>query len=223
VGLQHAHERGLVHRDIKPSNLLVTTHGEVVKILDLGLARSEAADLGATAGSHLTQIGTLVGTPDYIAPEQILNPRRADIRADIYSLGGTFYFLLTARPPFVGGSLAEKLCWHQGAEPTPIEQLCPEVPTAVGAVLRKMLAKRPEDRYQTPGEVAIALAPFANRQGRRAGEQGPLANGPALFPTELSYGGNELTPPQIPTWVLVVIGGGCLLLLVLLVLVWSMS
>jgi eukaryotic-like serine/threonine-protein kinase len=214
LGLQHVHERGLVHRDIKPSNLLLTTPGDVIKILDLGLARSEVTDLGAAAGGHLTRTGTLVGTPDYIAPEQIFHPRRADIRADIYSLGGTFYFLLTARPPFVGGTLAEKLCWHQGAEPPPIEQLRPEVPPAMAAVLRRMLAKRPEDRYQTPAEVATALAPVS-----QALAPTPVSPPQPAQPTE----GEVLTLPQWPPWALAAIGGGCLLLLVLLLLVWSMS
>jgi serine/threonine protein kinase len=223
LGLQHAHERGLVHRDIKPSNLLVTTHGDVVKILDLGLARSAAVE--GVAASQLTRLGTLVGTPDYIAPEQIANPHRADIRADIYSLGGTFYFLLAARPPFVGGTLAEKLCWHQGAEPPPVEQLRPDVPPAVGAVVRKMLAKRPEDRYPTPVEVAAALAPFSQRLALTVDRAGPVpVPAPPPPPPDAPAALEESPPlPPLPPWVLAAIGGGFLLLLVLLVLVWSMS
>jgi serine/threonine protein kinase len=220
LGLQHAHERGLVHRDIKPSNLLVTTRGDVVKLLDLGLALSVAE---GTAGNPLTRLGTLVGTPDYIAPEQILNPHRADIRADIYSLGGTFYFLLAARPPFVGGTLAEKLCWHQQAEPAPVAQLRSDVPPAVAAVLRKMLAKRPEDRYQTPAEVAVALAPFSHRLALAVAEALPVPQPPAPPRAEPAAREEGPTLPPMPPWVLAAIGGGFLLLLVLLVLVWSMS
>src|SRR5262249_26826153 len=115
LGLQHAHERGLVHRDVKPSNLLVTAQGSTVKVLDMGLARSLGG--GAPAVHDLTQSGTVVGTPDYIAPEQSLDPRRADIRADIYSLGCTFYFMLAGKPPFPEGTLAQKLLWHQQVEP----------------------------------------------------------------------------------------------------------
>lgn len=179
-GLQHAHENGLIHRDIKPANLLVsggavsgesskktahhsTTHQ--VKILDLGLARlshsevkSATANLTLLYGQEVTQ-----GTPDYMAPEQALDFHAADTRADIYSLGCTFFFLLRGAPPFPGGSLAQKLMQHQQVAPPAIQQLRPEVPAALGRVLDKMLAKRVTDRFQTPGEVADALAAlFAN-------------------------------------------------------------
>jgi len=169
LGLQHAHERGLVHRDIKPSNLLRTNQGNTVKILDLGLARlQESADddmagtidapAGARAQSLLTQAGRVMGTPDYIAPEQARNSHTVDIRADIYSLGCTFYYLLTGKPPFAGASFIEKLFKHQSETAPAVEQLRREVPPAVGAVVRKLMAKKPEQRYQTPGELAAALA-----------------------------------------------------------------
>jgi serine/threonine-protein kinase len=159
LGLQHAHERGLVHRDVKPSNLLVTAQGSTVKVLDMGLARSLGG--GAPAALHdLTQSGTVVGTPDYIAPEQSLDPRRADIRADIYSLGCTFYFMLAGKPPFPEGTLAQKLLWHQQVEPPALELSRSDVPAAVSAIIRRMMAKRPEDRYDTPAAVADALAPY---------------------------------------------------------------
>ncbi|MBL8793122.1 MAG: protein kinase [Planctomycetia bacterium] len=174
-GLAYVHEKGLIHRDIKPPNLLVTAAqgarpGGVVKILDLGLARLRepakapgsplAAD--AIATRVMTPIGSvMMGTPDYMAPEQALDFHTADIRADIYSLGCSLCFLLTGQPPFPGGTLAQKLLRHQQAAPLDIRKLRPEVPPALIAVIGKMLAKRPDDRYQTPGELAEALAPFA--------------------------------------------------------------
>src|SRR5208283_2823647 len=134
LGLQHAHEQGLVHRDIKPSSLMLTRQG-AVKVMDMGLARLNPVAGGAAAGG-LTTTGAVMGTPDYIAPEQAMNARNVDIRADVYSLGCSLYFLLTARPPFVGESLTEKLLKHQLEEPVPIAQLRPEVPGGVTAIVR---------------------------------------------------------------------------------------
>jgi WD40 repeat protein/tRNA A-37 threonylcarbamoyl transferase component Bud32 len=158
LGLQHAHERGLVHRDVKPSNLLLATREGIIKVLDLGLARLHA---GRAVG-QITQEGSLMGTPDYLAPEQALDSAKADTRADVYSLGCTLYHLLAGRPPFPGGTLAEKVLRHQQAEPEPLEGLCPDLPPGLGTVVRRMMAKRPGDRYQTPGQAAAALAPFAS-------------------------------------------------------------
>lgn len=155
-GLQHAHERNMVHRDLKPQNLMLTAEG-VVKILDFGLARfaSEAAD--STAG--LTQMSTMMGTPDYMAPEQALDARRADIRADIYSLGCTLYCLLTGRPPFPEGTTMEKVTAHLQQPPRPLTEF--GVPKEVAQVAARMMAKSVADRFQTPMEAAEALAPFA--------------------------------------------------------------
>jgi serine/threonine protein kinase/WD40 repeat protein len=157
LGLQHAHERGLVHRDIKPHNLLLTRHG-VVKVLDLGLARLNATAEGE-ASTTVTHEGMVMGTPDYMAPEQAEESHAVDIRADLYSLGCTLYYLLSGQVPFPGGSLLQKLRRHQSEEPMPIEYLRPDVPAAVAAVVRTLMAKRPEDRYQTPAELAAALNP----------------------------------------------------------------
>jgi serine/threonine protein kinase len=157
LGLQHAHEHGLVHRDIKPSNLLVDRAG-TVKVLDLGLARffhDEADDLTRR------QDHSPMGTTDYIAPEQAEESHAVDIRADVYALGCTLYHLLTGQVPFPGGTPLQKLRRHQDAEPRPAETLRPDLPGGLASVLRRMMAKRPEDRYQTPGEVAETLASWA--------------------------------------------------------------
>jgi formylglycine-generating enzyme required for sulfatase activity/tRNA A-37 threonylcarbamoyl transferase component Bud32 len=160
LGLQHAHERGLVHRDIKPSNLLVCpgeNGTEVVKILDLGLARIHESNQ-----RRLTQIGEVMGTADYIAPEQATDASQVDIRADIYSLGCTLYHLIAGQPVFVGGSMVDKLRRHQKEEPKPLGKIR-ALPTGLETVIGKMMAKRPEDRYQTPQETAAALTPFCGQ------------------------------------------------------------
>lgn len=169
-GLQHAYEEGMVHRDIKPQNLMLTTDGEV-KILDFGLAslvtEEHEADLtiedsdSDVKPARLTQASTTIGTPDYIAPEQIADARTADIRSDIYGLGCTLHFLLTAQPPFPRGSMAEKIKSHVERDPRPIEALRDDVPPALADVRQRMMAKDPADRYATPQEVADALQPFA--------------------------------------------------------------
>jgi serine/threonine protein kinase len=162
LGLQHAHERGLVHRDIKPSNLLLTYQTSIVKILDLGLARLRLA--GAEGTGHLTATGTVMGTPDYIAPEQARDSRGADIRSDLYSLGCSMYYLLAGQPPFPDGNFTEKLLKHTLDPPPSLTKFCPEIPPAVEAIVTKLLAKNPEDRFQTPAELADALAPFAQKE-----------------------------------------------------------
>jgi tRNA A-37 threonylcarbamoyl transferase component Bud32 len=167
LGLQHAHERGLVHRDIKPSNLLLAASGNLVKVLDFGLARLEPATDVETS-STLTGEGTVMGTADYLAPEQSLDARSADVRADLYSLGCTLYFLLTGTPPFPGGTLGQKIARHLAAEPDPVERLRPGVPPALAEVVRKLMAKRPEDRYQTPAEAAAALAACGRDEAKAA-------------------------------------------------------
>ncbi len=160
LGLQHAHEHGLVHRDIKPSNLMVRRPENVtVKILDLGLARLQADAGCGRENTFMTSDGSVtLGTVDYQAPEQALDFHAADIRADIYSLGCTLYFLLTGSPPFGSGPLAVKLMRHQQAEPPDLRELRPDVPPGLIPIVSRMLAKEPDDRYATPGDVATALA-----------------------------------------------------------------
>jgi serine/threonine protein kinase len=169
LGLQYAHERGLVHRDVKPSNLLVqrgplgSPTPFVVKILDFGLARlHDPIDGGkGGAGTILTPNNVVMGTPDYLSPEQARSLHAVDIRSDLYSLGCTFYHLLTGQVPYPGGTALEKLIRHTTEEPTPVEAFRPELEPEVAAVLRRLMARDPARRYQTPAEAAAALAPFS--------------------------------------------------------------
>src|SRR5262245_23090914 len=181
LGLQHAFERGLVHRDVKPSNLMLARGGRVL-VLDLGLARSFAE----AAADTLTARGMVLGTADYLAPEQWKHAHAADTRADIYSLGCTLYHLLAGRPPFAGErshTILETMRAHLESPPPPIGQLRPDVPAGLGAVLDRMLAKDPADRFQSPAEVAEALRPFTSGSDLAGllGADG-TANAPAGLP-----------------------------------------
>ena len=172
AGLQHAHERGMVHRDIKPHNLMLTDGR--IKILDFGLA-SLTENPGRIADSptdfdhdlpqraELTAVGAVMGTPDYISPEQTTDARSVDIRSDIYSLGATLYFLLTGRPPFSEGTVMDTLKSHAEHDPERVDSVRVEVPSAVADVVARMMAKEPADRFQTPAELADALAPFVDK------------------------------------------------------------
>ncbi len=162
MGLQHAFERGMVHRDIKPANLLLTADRRQVKILDMGLARLATVEDRQQSVGDLTQSGIVMGTPDYMAPEQAIDSHAVDIRADIYSLGCTLYYLLSGKPTFPPSSLTQKLLWHQQREPEPLTNFRSDIPAEVDAVLKKMLAKRAENRFQTPQEVVNALQPLAS-------------------------------------------------------------
>ena len=149
-----AHEHGIVHRDIKPSNFLLTEiDGHmVIKLTDFGLART----IHDTDGM-VTRAGTTVGTVDYISPEQARFSRSADIRSDIYSLGCSLYHMLAGQPPFPDGDITERLLKHVNDEPPDITRLNPLVPPGIAAIIKKMLAKKPEDRYQTPAELLKEL------------------------------------------------------------------
>ena len=150
LGLQHAHEKGLVHRDIKPHNLMLSREGNkaTVKILDFGLAKA-AREEKVEGGVSLT--GQALGTPDYIAPEQIIDAKSADIRADIYSLGGTLYYLLTGRPPFQEKSLYDLYQAHISRIADPLNLVRPEVSAELAALVAKMMAKDPSRRFRRPG------------------------------------------------------------------------
>ncbi len=164
LGMAHAHQYGLVHRDIKPANLMLDRSG-VVKVLDLGLGKFLAEKRISDDEASLTMAGTTIGTIDYISPEQCENAGAADIRADIYSLGCTFYFLATGRVPYSGSrydTTRKKLMAHMVAEAPKLGKSLLDVPPELEAVLEKMLAKEPDERFQTPLEVAEAFAPFAS-------------------------------------------------------------
>jgi hypothetical protein len=171
LGLQHAFEQGMVHRDLKPQNLMLTSKG-VVKILDFGLAK--LASEQARPGGELTRDNVVMGTPEYMAPEQAVNTKTADIRADIYALGCTLFCLLTGRPPFVGdNSLAIIVAQAQDAPPL-VESFRSDVPAPLAALVGRMLAKDPAARPQTPKEVADALAPLS----KPANPTVPVVRGP---------------------------------------------
>jgi WD40 repeat protein len=171
-GLAHISEQGLVHRDIKPANLMLTqaqglqgaglSSPGLIKILDLGVAKLyQLADSPVESLTTLTHDGAVIGTADFIAPEQLENPRGADIRADLYSLGCTFYALLTGQVPFPGGTLIQKLDRQRYTTPPAVDQLRPEVPSAVVNVVRKLMAKKTADRYASPADVVAALEQLA--------------------------------------------------------------
>jgi len=158
IGLQHAFERGLVHRDVKPSNFIVAKSGQV-KVLDLGLAMLKEMPGGEEA-SRVTQEGFVLGTPDFLAPEQAKNPLAVDTRADVYALGATLFYLLTGKVPYDGASPTEKMIRHVSDPPPQLRVHRPEAPQQLDAIIQWMMAKRPEDRPQTPIQAAIALQPF---------------------------------------------------------------
>lgn len=175
-GLQHVHERRMVHRDVKPANLMLTpnpppgkdtTWDATVKLLDIGLGRELFAD-DTPEGQIETQLtveGSVLGTPDYLAPEQAKDARTADIRADIYSLGCVLYHCLAGRPPFPETNIMTQMVMHATEIPTPVASFAPDVPTGLQSVLDRLLAKSPDARYQTPGAAAEALKPFLGSGG----------------------------------------------------------
>jgi len=209
LGLGHAHERGLVHRDLKPSNLLVRGHDVrghggsdtiEVKILDFGLARfiQESPEAGS-----ITQPGAVIGTPDFMSPEQLRSTRLADIRSDIYSLGATLFFLLTGDFLFPAEGMAEKLAAKMLRDSPALESKGLADCTAIQTVLSRMLARDPHDRYATPGEVAAALEPLSEFDAEKArvlvrprrrveGVQGADAEGDGVG--EEREGSSALTP-----------------------------
>jgi hypothetical protein len=173
AGLAHAAERGVVHRDIKPSNILVTPDGRA-KIVDMGLARN----LDPKAVGQLTESGVTLGTFDYISPEQAHDPRSADVRSDIYSLGCTFYHALTGHLPVPEGNAAKKLDAQKNILPPDPRVYVPNIPEDLVAVLGRMMAKHPDRRYQHPDHLAAHLRSVARRLGVPVGP--PPAHGPAF-------------------------------------------
>jgi eukaryotic-like serine/threonine-protein kinase len=204
LGLQHAHEHGLVHRDIKPGNLLRTVDGQI-KIADFGLARL----VGDGTIEGLTAENEIMGTADYVAPEQIADARTCDIRADLYSLGCTLYFLLTGQPPFAGMGLMEKLKAHAEKPPPRLTDRRSDVDPNLARLVARVTAKKPEARFQTPRQVAEALAPFADggesllgppsRSGLPSAESAARARNP---------GGLRASPVAAAALALLLLGAG---------------
>jgi serine/threonine-protein kinase len=184
LGLHHAHEMGMLHRDLKPGNLIIADRRSsaidllapasgsalapqkgwptdpFAKILDFGLVRAVCVDSPSMLGPRITPLtreGYVVGTPEFMSPEQASESRQTDVRSDIYGLGCTFYCLLTGRPPFVGHSLVEVLMQHMLTVAEPVRRTRPEVPRSVAAVLERMIAKNPADRFASAAQVAEAL------------------------------------------------------------------
>jgi serine/threonine protein kinase len=206
LGLQHAHEAGMVHRDIKPGNLMLTHGGgrAAIKVLDFGLAKvgreegvldisPHGAGRQPRVAGDLTLAGQMLGTPDFIAPEQIADARSADIRADIYSLGCTLYYLLSGRPPFQAAKLADVLTGHHSVDAMPLNLARPEVPVELAGLVAKMMAKKPDRRFQGPSEVAKALAPYFKKRSA-------LAASPAFvaLPTVAPDAGRGAAGPIAP-------------------------
>lgn len=222
-GLQYAHEQGLVHRDIKPANLMLTTAGQV-KILDFGLARLTSE---SQPEASLTQEHAAMGTPDYVAPEQALDARNADICADIYALGCTLFCLLTGKPPFGKPSALAVSVAHLQEPPPSLSELRPDAPAELCDLVHRMLAKLPGQRPQTPEEVAACLTPFVSPEA--AGVPEPVSGLPAVPLREEEHPrapGDRLpsagSDPRIAVWRkrrvrLAVVGAGVLAAVALII------
>ncbi|MDZ7615598.1 MAG: serine/threonine-protein kinase, partial [Patescibacteria group bacterium] len=181
--LAHAASRDVVHRDIKPSNVLVTPTGRA-KLIDMGLARLHKMD---TVAADLTASGVTLGTFDYISPEQARDPRNADVRSDVYSLGCTLFYMLAGRPPFPEGTVLQKLLQHQGDAPPDVRQFRPDTPDGLMTVLRRMMAKDPRDRYPAATELLDDLSSLARQLGLR-----PLSSSSRVWEAP--------PPPRISRW-----------------------
>lgn len=190
LGLKHAHDSGLIHRDIKPANILIDREG-VVKILDMGLARffNDHDDMITKKYDE-----TVLGTADYLSPEQAIDSHSVDIRSDIYSLGCTFYYTLTGQPPFGEGSVAQKLIWHQTRAPKPLTELREGIPPELSAIVIKCMMKKADDRYESPAALIQALEQYANFNYPPTAEEladlSPLARG-------VPFGGDILSGVSI--------------------------
>ena len=180
--LEHASRREVVHRDIKPSNIVITPAGRP-RVVDMGLAR-----LHQVAGNDdLTMSGMTLGTFDYISPEQARDPRAADVRSDLYSLGCTMFFMLVGHAPFAEGTMVQKLLQHQQAEPPSIDELRPDVPRRLSAIIERLMAKDPLDRYQRPAILVADLVACAEAEGFPLSVGRPVGAADAPLPATASW------------------------------------
>jgi serine/threonine-protein kinase len=192
-GLAHAHERGVIHRDVKPANLLLDSNN-TIRLLDMGLALMGAEDEESLTVANNENV---LGTADYLAPEQALNSHSVDHRADIYGLGCTMYYLLTGQPPFNQGTLAQRIAMHQKEMPKPIRQLRPDCPGELEGICVKMIQKDPNYRYQSAGDVAEALERFVAKvpQGHKVAiGLGDLPEGHEEGSSSISLDDSDLRP-----------------------------
>jgi len=198
AALEHASQREVVHRDIKPSNIVITPGGRA-RIVDMGLARFHQV----AGDAELTVSGMTLGTFDYISPEQARDPRAADVRSDLYSLGCTMFFMLAGRPPFAEGTMVQKLLQHQQAEPPSIADLRSDVPRRLAAIIGRLMEKDPLDRYQRPAVLVADLLACAEAEGYS------ITTGPAgLAEPPLAAAGPSRLPWAVPTVILILIVGG---------------
>jgi serine/threonine protein kinase len=205
LGLQHIHSLGLVHRDVKPSNLmLVHSRGEpadetvtgTVKILDLGLGRQLLEDGPAGDDTALTSEGLVLGTPEYMAPEQARDPRSADIRSDIYSLGCVLYHALAGRAPFPDTNLLNLMIRHATEEPQALRESNPAVPDGLQEIVSRMMAKDPAERYPTPDQATQALHLFLSA----AADNSPAPENDPAMRTYLSWLEEQIIHADLPSW-----------------------
>lgn len=217
LGLQHAHEQGLIHRDVKPSNLIVAKGGRepVVKVLDMGLARLQTF---ADSEAELTKDGMVVGSPSYLAPEQGRDAHNIDFRADLYSLGCSLYYLLTARVPFSGASPLEIMLKHQADPPPKLREARPDAPAALEAAIIKLLAKDPAERFQSARAVVEALTPYCKPAAKRTSAAKPVPSSRARA-RRPGFSGTAMPHP----WLLIGAGIGAVLLIAIVALVVGSS
>jgi serine/threonine-protein kinase len=199
--LDHASERNVVHRDIKPSNVLVMPDGRA-KLVDMGLARWHHVDSPA---NDLTATGVTLGTFDYISPEQAKDPRSADVRSDLYSLGCTMYYMLTGMPPFPEGTVLQKLLSHSSEPPPDPRELRPEIPDRIAHIVSKLMAKQPSSRHATPRALISDLLFVADELGMAgiASRASLPRRGPSWFGVIEAY-----LPWAVPLILLVLVACG---------------